>query len=87
MNGRRQIVLGDMTTHGGVVISGSPSSTWSAARIPLARKGDQVTCPLCPPHLFVIAEGWDGCLDFGTPVALEGHRTACGALLIVSVGG
>ncbi|WP_322053148.1 hypothetical protein [Paraburkholderia bannensis] len=24
------------------MISGSPSSTWSAARIPIARKGDQV---------------------------------------------
>jgi uncharacterized Zn-binding protein involved in type VI secretion len=84
-NGRKQIVLGDMTSHGGVVITASPCSTWNG--ILIARKGDTVTCPLCPPHIFVIAEGWDGCLDFGIPVALEGHKTLCGAALIASIPG
>ncbi|WP_322048627.1 PAAR domain-containing protein [Paraburkholderia sp. J67] len=74
--------MGDKTSHGGKVISGSPSSTWSAANIPIARKGDKVTCPLCAPHLFEIAEGMDGCEDFGQLMAIEGHKTTCGAILI-----
>ncbi|MBB3256008.1 putative Zn-binding protein involved in type VI secretion [Paraburkholderia bannensis] len=80
--GKAQIVVGDTTSHGGRVISGSPSSTWSAANIPIARKGDQVTCPLCAPHLFEIAEGLEGCEDFGQLMAIEGHKTTCGAILI-----
>ncbi|MDR5744453.1 PAAR domain-containing protein [Caballeronia sp. LZ029] len=82
MNGSAQIVVGDTTSHGGRVISGSPSSTWSRAEIPIARKGDKVTCPKCAPHLFEIAQGHEGSLDFGAPVALEGHVTTCGAVLI-----
>ncbi|MDR6498707.1 PAAR domain-containing protein [Burkholderia sp. MS455] len=82
LHGRAQIVVGDATSHGGKVISGSPSSTWGTAKVPIARKGDQVTCPLCAPHLFEIAEGVDGCEDFGQPMALEGHKTTCGAVLI-----
>ncbi|WP_250471110.1 PAAR domain-containing protein [Caballeronia sp. GAFFF1] len=80
--GRAQIVVGDATDHGGRVVSGSPSSTWGPSDIPIARKGDKVTCPRCTPHVFVIAEGYDDSLDFGAPVALEGHSTTCGALLI-----
>jgi uncharacterized Zn-binding protein involved in type VI secretion len=38
LQGRAQIVVGDTTSHGGKVISGSPSSTWSVAWIPIARK-------------------------------------------------
>jgi uncharacterized Zn-binding protein involved in type VI secretion len=64
------------------VISGSPSSTWSAAEIPIARKGDRVTCPLCAPHLFEIAEGLDSCDDFDQPMAVEGQKTTCNAILI-----
>ncbi|MGE8164954.1 PAAR domain-containing protein [Paraburkholderia sp. NPDC080076] len=82
LQGKAQIVVGDTTSHGGKVISGSPSSTWSAAEIPIARKGDRVTCPLCAPHLFEIAEGLDGCDDFGQPMAVEGHKTTCNAILI-----
>jgi len=82
LNGKAQIVVGDTTSHGGKVLSGSPSSTWSDAEIPIARKGDPVTCPLCAPHLFEIAEGLDGCDDFGQLMAVEGHKTTCGAILI-----
>ncbi|MFM0237960.1 PAAR domain-containing protein [Paraburkholderia phytofirmans] len=82
MNGRKQIVVGDTTSHGGEVISGSPSSTWGREEIAIARKGDLVTCPKCAPHTFVIAEGWEGSADLGVPVALEGHKTTCGAVLI-----
>ena len=87
VGGKAQIVVGDTTSHGGRVISGSPSSTWSRAQIPIARKGDKVTCPKCEPHMFEIAEGCEESLDFGVPVALEGHKTTCGAVLIAESGG
>mgnify|MGYP007010096807 CR=1 FL=1 len=38
LHGRAQIVVGDTTSHGGKVISGSPSSTWSQAKVPIARR-------------------------------------------------
>jgi uncharacterized Zn-binding protein involved in type VI secretion len=82
IHGRKQIVVGDTTSHGGKVISGSPSSTWGPAEIPIARKGDRVTCPLCAPHIFEIAEGLEGCEDFGQLMAVDGHKTTCGATLI-----
>jgi len=84
MNGKKQIVVGDTTSHGGKVVSGSPSSTWGPSEMPIARKGDKVTCPMCAPHMFEIAEGYDGSLDFGSPIAVEGHKTTCGATLIAS---
>jgi uncharacterized Zn-binding protein involved in type VI secretion len=86
LHGKLQILVGDTTTHGGKVISGSPSSTWGAANIPIARKGDKVTCPQCSPHLFEIAEGLEGCDDLGQPMAVEGHKTTCGAVLIAQPG-
>ncbi len=86
ISGRAQIVVGDTTSHGGKVISGSPSSTWSREKLPIARKGDKVTCPKCPPHAFEIAEGCADSMDFGAPVALEGHKTTCGAVLIARSG-
>ncbi len=49
---------------------------------PIARKGDRITCPLCAPHIFEIAEGLAGYGDFGQPMAIEGHKTTCGTLLI-----
>ncbi|WP_153101556.1 PAAR domain-containing protein [Paraburkholderia hayleyella] len=78
--GRAQSVLGDMTSHGGVVISGNPSHTWHG--IPIARQGDLVTCPKCPPHIFKIAEGLVMSLSGDQPMATEGHKTTCGAVLI-----
>ncbi|MDN7879729.1 PAAR domain-containing protein [Burkholderia aenigmatica] len=85
--GKAQIVVGDTTGHGGRVISGSPSSTWGREAIPIARKGDKVTCPIGAPHVFEIAEGCANSLDFGAPVALEGHATTCGAVLLAQPGG
>ena len=85
VGGKAQIVVGDTTSHGGQVISGSPSSTWGRGEIPIARKGDKVACPKCEPHIFEIAEGCNDSLDFGAPVALEGHKTTCGAVLIAQL--
>lgn len=80
--GRAQILIGDTTSHGGVVISGSP--TTSVEGRPIARVGDMVTCPLCKPHVFPIVEGLSTFTDNYMAVALHGHKIACGATLIAS---
>lgn len=86
VQGRAQILIGDTTSHGGVVISGSPTTTVQGR--PVARVGDMVTCPLCKPHVFPIIEGLPMFTDNHMAVALHGHKTACGATLIAaSVGG
>lgn len=82
IQGRAQILLGDTTSHGGVVISGSP--TTSIEGRPVARLGDMVTCPICKPHVFPIVEGDVTFTDNYMAVALHGHKTACGATLIAS---
>lgn len=86
--GKKIIVLGDSTDHGGKVISGSATHLIDGK--PVARLGDKVLCPaLFPngqPHgVNPIIEGEPGCLIDGTPVALEGHKTLCGCSLIGSV--
>ena len=78
--GKSQILVGDRTSHGGVVVSGSPTNTWHGVSV--ARMKDAVWCPRCSPHLFEIAEGLENCTDAGLPMATEGHRVTCGALLI-----
>lgn len=78
--GHAQIIVGDTTTHGGVVLSGSTTSFWYGTAI--ARMGDRVYCPKCKPHFFEIAEGLSNCTDHGMPMAGEGHLTTCGAALI-----
>lgn len=80
IQGRAQILLGDTTSHGGVVISGSPST--SVEGRPVARVGDLVTCPICKPHVFPIVEGDITFADNYMAIALHGHKTACGAELI-----
>ncbi|MCE4540658.1 PAAR domain-containing protein [Pelomonas sp. P7] len=80
--GKAQIIVGDKATHGGVVLSGSPTNSWHG--IPVARKGDKVYCPKCKPHVFEIIEGLAICTDTNAklPLATEGHLTACGAALV-----
>lgn len=76
----RVIRLGDPTTHGGKVVSAAPCS--SAGDIPIARLGDKVTCPIPGHGTTTIVEGDPNWLIDGIPVALEGHKTSCGASLI-----
>jgi uncharacterized Zn-binding protein involved in type VI secretion len=85
IEGRAQILLGDTTSHGGVVISGSPTTTVEGR--PIARVGDMVTCPLCKPHVFPIVEGLATFTDNYMAVALHGHKIACGATLMASAAG
>lgn len=77
------IVVGDRTSHGGVVISGSPFTDIDGKAI--ARIGDKVTCPQ-KGHgsVTVIVTGdMTDSID-GSPVARHGDKTACGATLISS---
>lgn len=85
---KKIIVVGDGTTHGGKVISGSPTQSIEGRAV--ARLGDLVDCPQQypggKPHgVNKIIEGEGSCLVEGVPVALQGHRTECGCALIGSV--
>lgn len=80
MFGRRVIRLGDPTTHGGVVVSAAEDTyAWGK---PIARMGDNVTCPIPGHRGCVIVEGDSSWTINGRHVALEGHLTSCGASLI-----
>ncbi|RQQ60327.1 PAAR domain-containing protein [Burkholderia stagnalis] len=81
------IVVGDMTSHGGRVITGSEGHTIDGKRI--ARLHDLVDCPeKCPdgrPHgVNKIIESHPTFTIGGERVALHGHRTECGCTLIGS---
>lgn len=78
---RKVIVVGDSTTHGGVVITGANNNL--VAGKPIARVGDMVTCPEHGTN--AIIEGASTMNIKGTPVALEGCKTECGSTLIGSV--
>lgn len=76
------IRLGDKTSHGGVVLSGSPLSV--SGGMPIARVGDLVACPL-PGHTpCVIVSGDPTLIVDGKPAARQGDKTSCGATLIAS---
>lgn len=77
------IRIGDKTTGGGTVISGS--AVMKFQDIGVARVGDSVTCPLPGHGPTVIAEGHPTFTDHGIPVALHGHRCACGCVLLSSL--
>ncbi|MHA7679307.1 PAAR domain-containing protein [Cupriavidus sp. PET2-C1] len=81
------ITVGDTTTHGGRVITGSASHLLQGR--PIARQGDLVDCPAHysdgrPHGVNAITEGDPAFLVEGRPVALHGHRCECGCELIGS---
>jgi uncharacterized Zn-binding protein involved in type VI secretion len=53
--------------------------------VAVARKGDSCTCPLPGHGQCQIAEGDPDVLIDGVPVAFQGHKTSCGAVLISTV--
>lgn len=77
---KRVIRLGDPTSHGGRVVSAAAS--YSVMGKGIARVGDQVSCPERGHATAVIVEGDPDWVIDGRAVALEGHRTSCGATLI-----
>ncbi|WP_124950406.1 PAAR domain-containing protein [Sulfuriferula thiophila] len=82
--GRGFIVLGDKTSHGGTVIEASGNSASGDVRI--ARIGDKVTCPKKGHGTCAIVSGDPTIIVDGKPVARDGDKTACGAVLIASQG-
>ncbi len=77
--GKANIIIGDTTTHGGLVIKGCFTATWNGMQI--ARVGDLVVCPKCK-FVFPIIEGESRVNIMGQNIALDGHKTLCGAKLI-----
>ena len=76
------VCLGDSTSHGGKVLSASPSSSIQGK--PIARLGDKVSCPKCRPGNFVISSASGNHQVDGKPVARDGDAVSCGATLIAS---
>lgn len=83
----QMIVVGDTTTHGGTVISGSPTSRINGR--PIARLGDLVSCPQCyadgrPHGINPIVQVAGRYKVDGIPGACAGDLTECGCALIGS---
>lgn len=74
--------IGDKTTHGGAVLTGS--GTMKFGGVGVARKGDKVSCPIEGHGPTTIVEGNPNYLDQGVPVAFQGHKCGCGCTLISS---
>ena len=75
--------VGDRTSGGGTVLAGSSSMRFGGLYV--AREGDPVSCPVPGHGRTVIAEGHSSFRDNGVPVAFDGHRCACGCVLISSM--
>ncbi|WP_336791836.1 PAAR domain-containing protein [Pantoea anthophila] len=65
--------------YGGTVLAGR----YLAFGKPIARVGDAVQCN--KHGMTIIVEGTAGTLIDGKPVALDGHRCACGCSLVSSL--
>jgi uncharacterized Zn-binding protein involved in type VI secretion len=81
---KKIIRLGDPTSHGGQVIVASSGQKIGGVEVVL--KGDKVSCPISGHGINPIIEGSNTWLVKGKPVALEGHRTACGCTLMSTLG-
>lgn len=75
------IRLGDPTSHGGAVLEAFANTKLNGK--PISGVGHMVSCPLCL-GVYPIAEGSSLYKVNGTPVALDGMKTACGASLIAT---
>lgn len=80
---RRPILLGDRHEHGGFVVEVAATHASIMGR-PIARVGDKCSCPRRGHDPCTIIEGDPNWTIDGVPVALEGHRTSCGAVLIAA---
>ncbi len=79
--GRAVICIGDKTSHGGQVLTGS-SETKVMGRIAVI-EGDMTVCPQCK-GAFAIKPAGKGAKHKGKPYAYDGDATECGAKLIAS---
>ena len=77
------IVVGDRTSHGGVVIDGSPETDINGKAV--ARVGNHATCPVRGyGRITTIVTGDPTLIIDGAPAACHGDKTACGAVLLSS---
>jgi len=76
------IYVGDDTSHGGKVLTGSSRITLDGRGA--ARKTDRVSCPKCGEN--EIGEGNEHILDGDLPLSFHGNKTRCGAILLASNG-
>ncbi|WP_318367410.1 PAAR domain-containing protein [Enterobacter sp.] len=76
------VLLGDKTTHGGVVISAS--STMFVRGIKVALLGDMVSCPIPYHGVNAIIEGSSEWFSDGKPIVVNGCRSVCGCQVISS---
>ncbi|GAB2612961.1 PAAR domain-containing protein [Novilysobacter erysipheiresistens] len=76
---RMWVVLGDATTGGGQVISGSPFTDIDG--LPVARVNDKATCPQ-HKGTFPIVDGDPTTIIDGEAVALHGSSLACGCKVL-----
>ena len=82
MTGRAIIRRGDRTSHGGIVVEGHPTSTLLGQEIALV--GHKVMCPKCKGAFPILPDPGRNHSFMGNDTAVEGMRTACGAVLIAS---
>ena len=85
MGKRALICLGDTTSHGGRVLEGTEASTINGK--PVAGVGHKVLCPLCKGVFPILPDLLGRRYPHrihGRDTAVEGMRTACGAVLIAS---
>ncbi len=73
------IVVGDRTSHGGVVVSGDTTCTLDGQ--PLARVGDAVFCNRCMKSTVIVTSRFPTGSAFGQALAYDQDSTSCGALL------
>lgn len=76
---RNWIVVGDPTSSGGSVITGSPFTDVDGT--PVARVNDQATCPR-HKGAYPIVDGDSTLIVDGQPVALHGSSLACGCKVL-----
>ena len=76
------VCLGDSSSHGGTIVSGSPQFTVKGRSV--ARMGDLHQCPMKGHGMTPIVSGSDRLLDQGRPVARAGDVTGCGAVLVAN---
>lgn len=73
------IVIGDRTSHGGVVVTGDP--TWTIDGQPVARVDDKVWCPRCGRTSTIATSRFPTVIDLGKSMAYDQDMTDCGAIL------
>ncbi len=77
---RPQARLGDISSHGGVIITGAMRTVVNG--MPVARMGDLHTCPIPGHGVTPIVTGSLDTVTEGMPNARIGDVTACGAVIV-----